>query len=650
MSDQQGPDRILPASALRTWDVDGAVKLRVSNEPPADMQPISVPTFVKRRCEANAAYRALLVKRAGKWVEWTYKQYYDDIVMAAKAFVKLGLQRFHTVSIYGFNSPEWFIADIAAIFAGGLATGLYPTNSADACEFIMSDSSTDILVVEDAKALDKLYLVAKNVPTLKKIVVYNGEGPFDYPDVLSWEQLMDMGRACDDAPLQERIQDQAINQCCTLIYTSGTTGNPKGVMLSHDNILFTCHLATYTLGWHERDERVVSYLPLSHIAAQMVDLWGPMFLGTETWFADKMALKGTLLDTMREVRPTRFFGVPRVWEKFMEGMRDKGRDIKGLKKTISTKCKEAGIQHHLHNKDGIMWKFGQKAIYPKVKEALGLDKCRHFYTGAAPIAQETLVYFLSLDIVILELFGMTEVTGPHCINTLPRRRLGSCGPVCPSLKVMIKDKGENGDGELLLGGRNVMMGYLNREDKTIDDLDDDGWIHSGDIGSVDEQGFVYITGRIKELLITAGGENIAPVPIEDVIKEHLPAMSNAILIGDKRKFLTCFLTFKTVVDASTDAPTKTLSPSAVAWCADVGSSAKTMDDVLRRPDVNIMRAIQKGMDSANAMATSNACRIQKWTILPVDVSIPGGELGPTLKLKRFAFNKKYMNAIDRFYD
>ena len=368
-----------------------------------------------------------------------------------------------------------------------------------------------------------------------------------------------------------------------------------------------------------------------------------------TIFADKMALRGSLLDTLREARPTIFFGVPRVWEKIMEGMLAKGKDVKGLKKKISVACKKAGLDFHLHNKQSLMYTMGQKVVYKKVREALGFDRCVAFFGGAAPLSMECLKYFCSLDIIVLELYGMSETTGPHTINFFNNWKIGTVGPLLSGCKNRLADPDEKGEGEVCMWGRHVMMGYLNRPDKTSEDVDEEGWMHSGDLGSMDSSGFLSITGRKKELIITAGGENVAPVPIEDHIKAQLPCISNAILIGDKQKFLSVFLTFKVVMD--NDSPTNQLSPTAIDWCKDLGrDNITTVDDILSGPDKKIMAAIQMGIDKANKHAVSNAARVQRWTILPTDVSIPGGELGPTLKLKRFYFCKKYNDAIERLYE
>ena len=270
----------------------------------------------------------------------------------------------------------------------------------------------------------------------------------------------------------------------------------SGVMLSHDNIYWTAIVASsQVLKLRYRNETIVSYLPLSHIAGQMMDIWVPIVNLSQVIFADKMALKGTLLATLQEARPTVFFGVPRVWEKIMEGMRAKGRETKGLKKKVADACKKAGLDHHLNNKDTFMFTVGQKAVYSKVREALGLDRCLSFYSGAAPISGETIKYFLSLNIVVHELYGMSEVCGPQSLQTGPRTVVGSVGPTMPGCETMLANKDADGNGEICMKGRNLMMGYLNREDKTTEDIDRDGWLHSGDIGSINADGYIFITGK-----------------------------------------------------------------------------------------------------------------------------------------------------------
>ncbi len=486
-----GPDRIIPCNNYTTVDADGCVKLRI--DPKDNLEPIAFPTHIKKCCQEGGDRVALAVKREGKWVKWTYNQYYVDIRTAAKAFIKLGLEPFHSVAIYGFNSPEWFISALGGIYCGGFSCGLYPTNSASMNKFIMQDSSANILVCEDAAAVDKMWEIVEEVETLKKVIQFSGEPK--RPGVLSWKEFMNEGKEETDKELEHRLRNMAVNQCAVLIYTSGTTGNPKGVMLSHDNILYITRAAVICYKLEEFCEVFLSFLPLSHIAAFMFDMMAPLTIKATTYFADKMALKGTLLEYLKEVRPTHFLGVPRVWEKIMEGMLAKGKDIKGLKKKISVACKQAGIDHHLNHKTGIMYKVGKKVVYSKVREALGLDRTKNFYTGAAPLSPETFKYFLSLDIHILEIYGMSETSGLHIGTTPGMISMGTVGKPSYLNQIKLANVNESGEGEMCMRGRNIMMGYLHREDKTNEDIDEDGYLHSGDLAFVDDNGIVSITGK-----------------------------------------------------------------------------------------------------------------------------------------------------------
>nr|XP_045624269.1 long-chain-fatty-acid--CoA ligase ACSBG2-like isoform X1 [Procambarus clarkii] len=648
-----GPDQIIPTNSIKTWEPTGATKLKIGDQGPSAHTPVSVPTLLKNTAEKYPDTCALSVKRGGEWKNTTYKEYYDQVRIMAKAFIKLGLESYHAVCILGFNSPEWFISDLAAVFAGGFAAGIYTTNTPEACEHCAHNCEAQIWVVEDQKQLDKVLKIRGRLPSLKAIIQYSGKPTVD--GVLSWESAMALGKEQADSELEARLKHMAINQCCTLIYTSGTTGPPKGVMLSHDNITFTAHANCVNADFNPGKEIFLSFLPLSHVAAQMADLYVPMYAGGTCFFAQPDALKGSLAQTLKEVRPTRFLGVPRVWEKIYEKMLEVGRKTTGMKKSIATWAKSLGLETNLRKQRQDFSKpFGYAVanaiVFKKVKALLGLDRCQLFLSGAAPIAPEILRYFHSLDIPLTEIYGMSESTGPHTIGMEKAFKLGSCGRTIPGCYTKLDKPDPEGNGEVCMGGRHVSMGYLHMEDKTNEAIDDEGWLHTGDIGRLDSDGFLFITGRIKELIITAGGENIAPVLIEDNLKAELPCLSNCMLIGDKRKFLSILLTIKTNVNLDSGEPLDTLSSSCVDWCRSVGSMAKTIQDVLAGPDANIMRAIQDGIDRANKLAPSNAQRIQKWTILPRDFSLPGGELGPTMKLKRPVVAQKYCETIERFYE
>lgn len=648
-----GPDQIIPTDNIKTWEPNGVTKVKIGDQGPSAHTPVSVPTLLKKAAEKYPNTNAMCVKRGGEWKTTTYKEYYEQVRIMAKAFIRLGLEPYHGVCILGFNSPEWFIGDLAAVFAGGFAAGIYTTNSPEACEHCARNCEAQIWLVEDQKQLEKVLKIKSRLPSLRTIIQYTGKPTVE--GVISWESAMALGKQQPDTELEARLRRIAVNQCCTLIYTSGTTGPPKGVMLSHDNITWTAHANCINADFHAGKEQLVSFLPLSHVAAQMADIYITMYAGATCFFAQPDALKGSLGQTLKEVRPTRFLGVPRVWEKIHEKMMEVGRKTTGVKKSIATWAKAVGIETNIRKQRQDFSKpFGYSianaVVFKKIKGVLGLDRCELFLSGAAPIAPDIVQYFHSLDIPLTEIYGMSESTGPHTIGMEKAFKIGSVGRTVPGCYTKLDKPDMEGNGEVCMGGRHVSMGYLRMEEKTHEAIDDEGWLHSGDIGRLDSDGFLFITGRIKELIITAGGENIAPVLLEDNLKAELPCLSNSMLIGDKRKFLSVLLTIKTNMNLDTGEPQDSLTPACIDWCRSVGSQAKTLQDILSGPDANVMRAIQEGIDRANKLAPSNAQRIQKWTILPRDFSVPGGELGPTMKLKRPVVVQKYCETIERFYE
>jgi len=647
-----GPDQVIPCNNLITWDPSSAVKIRMENTGQGNIEPVSIPTLVKRNAREVPDYPAMKQKdpKTGEELVWTWADYYTETRSVAKAFIKLGMPRYSSVCILGFNSPEWILANVAAIFAGGFATGIYPTNGPEACRYILEHSRCSVLVVEDQKQLDKVLAFRNDLPELKKIVQYTGTP--SSPGVISWKDLMREGKEEEEDELEARLRGLAVNRCSTLVYTSGTTGNPKGVMLSHDNIIWTCKLAIKNFNI-QKGMRILSYLPLSHVAGQMIDIHAPIVVQGTTFFADKNVMKGSLVDNLGWAKPTVFMGVPRVWEKIMEKMKEKAKDVKGLKKKISTKGKKVGLKCNTEDKETTLYRIFQKILFSKIKMALGLDQCDLFLSGAAPITAETMNYFMSLDIKINELYGMSESTGYHTGNTPDKMKLFTVGHLgCPSKRSKL-DRANNDevtdDKELMMWGRHIMMGYAYREDATRKDMTEDGWLRTGDLVEIDPDGYHFIVGREKDLIITAGGENVAPQPIHDAVKAKLAVVSQVLLLGDKKRFCSTFLTLAVEVDPDTMQPSSNLTPAALDWCRSVGSNANTVEDILSGPDANVMRGIQKGIDAANREAVSNAQKIQKWMILPRDFSIPGGEIGPTMKVKRQAVTKMYQKQIEKIY-
>ena len=460
--------------------------------------------------ESKLRHTTALVACTGE--KWTVKEYYDDCVKTAKSFIHLGLERYESVCILGFNSPEWLMANNGAIFAGGFAAGIYTTNEPAACEYIIAHSSARVVVVDGQKQLDKILEIRSRLPKLKAIVMYR-EDSFSDPagakdaslaKVYTWKDFLKLGDAVSDDTLEARMSAQKPGNCCTLIYTSGTTGNPKGVMISHDNCTWTAssnilHNPTITSG----PLRVVSYLPLSHIAAQIVDIHSPLMCIVDlnkpaaVYFARPDALKGTLKETLIEAKPTVFFAVPRVWEKFAEAMQAKGKEITGLKAKISAfmKGKCAGV--HAASQVGatvghpFLGGFAMKFMKKKAHAAIGLDQARVCLTGAAPIMKHTLDYFGTIGIHILEVYGMSENTGPQnvCQDELlqsgfvRRSHSGRRDEARPR-----RGPRQGGRGRDLLPWPSRHDGYLNNLAKTQESIDsEDAWLHSGDVGAIDPE-------------------------------------------------------------------------------------------------------------------------------------------------------------------
>ncbi|XP_044051319.1 long-chain-fatty-acid--CoA ligase ACSBG2-like isoform X2 [Siniperca chuatsi] len=644
---------LAPADQLWSTSREKAVRLRMEGSGPASETPITIHQAFLDTLETYADHPALASKKEDQWVTVTWRQYYEQCRAAAKSFLKLGLERYHGVGILGFNSPEWFISDVGCIFAGGLATGIYATNSPEACQYVAANCEANILVVEDQKQLNKILQVKDQLPHLKAIVQYKGELQQKAPFLYTWAEFMKLGEDVPEEQLNAVIDSLRANECCTLIYTSGTTGKPKGVMLSHDNLIWTSRRAATVLNIYYGEEVVVSYLPLSHVAAQMFDMWMCVCFAVTTYFAEPDALKGSLVNTLKEARPTCFLGVPRVWEKMQEKMKATGAKASPMRRSVAAWAKSIGLQYNYSVMNGenlVPWGFmlANNLVFKKVRAALGLDRCKYCFTGAAPITKETLEFFMSLNIPLLELYGMSESSGPHSVPCNNEYRITSCGKVMPGCKTKLENPDKDGSGEICFWGRHVFMGYLNSPDKTVEALDEDGWLHSGDLGRHDQHDFLYITGRIKELIITAGGENIPPVPIEDAVKSEVPIISNAMLLGDKLKFLSMLLTLKCVTDDNGE-PTDELSPEALAFCQQHSVTAAKVSEIIANKEPAIYKAIQEGMERVNTRATSNAQKIQKWVILERDFSVGGGELGPTMKLRRPIVVKMYQEKINEIY-
>jgi len=654
-----GPDMIRPSSEIKGHLPNCSVKIQFSDVNPACQDdPISVWTMFNNTVQRRADVIALSVLRDGKYETWTYKQYQDDVKSVAKAFLKLGLKRYHGVGIMGVNAPEWNISAVAGIISGGLTTGIYATNSVEATAYVARHSRANIMVLEDQEQLEKIQASSESLPELKHIIQYSGKPAS--PDVISWQQLLEIGRAEPDTHLMERLQDQSVNEPCSLVYTSGTTANPKGVMMSQDNLTWLLRQQGNFYNWPMDKATFVSYLPTSHIAGYLIDIFISMYLGATVHFADKMALQGTLVNTLKDARPTILMGVPRVYEKIHEKLMEVGKKNPGLKKSIADWAKASCYLHHqaeMNGKSGssLSYKLASKTVIAKVKSELGLDQVQSFHSGAAPTSPEIFNYFLSLDIPIQEAYGSTESSAfvgcrHNRYTSSTKSKAGTVGIPIPGMECKIDNPDSTGLGEICSRGRQNCIGYLWEKEKTEELVDAEGWLHLGDLGRLDNQGFLTINGRMKEIIITGAGKNIAPVPIEEKIKaEMVDIISAVMVVGDKRKHLSCILTLRTELDAANQ-PTDVLHPNVIQWARSLGSKATTVSQLLKEKSEAIDASIMKSIQKVNNKADHNALKVHKFMVAPRDFTLAGGELTPTLKMKRFVIQEMYAKEIDKLYE
>jgi len=572
---------------------------------------------------------ALRVKRDGGWRTTTWSAYARDARRVARALIKLGVQPGTGVSLIGYNSPEWLEADVGAILAGAFPAGIYTTNTPEQVRYITDHCDAKVSFADTAEQVEKFVVEQDRLPKLEVVVQMLGkpkEPTRGRLRVIGWEELLTLGDGVPESELEARIAAQKPDDVCTLIYTSGTTGDPKAVMITHTNLVWTAACIAKTLDFTS-NEVTISYLPLSHIAEQMLSIHGPMAMGSVLYFAESLEKLG---ETLAEVRPTLFMGVPRVWEKIQAKMVAAGANAKPVQKKIAAWARRVGLESGYAEQKGearpLLRPIAKKLVFDKVRERLGLNRARVCVTSAAPISRDTLEFFLSLGIPLLEVYGMSECTGPATYSPPDNYRTAKCGICLPGAELKIAE-----DGEVCMRGPHVFKGYLKDPEATKNALDDEGWLHSGDIGVIDKDGFLQITDRKKDLLITAGGENIAPQVLEGQLK-GVPVIGQAVVIGDRRKYLTALLT---------------LDPERVAAEAKLaGSPATTMAEAAKC--ATFRKHLQKQIDQVNEKL-ARVQTIKKFVIIPSELSIEGGELTPTMKVKRKVVNEKYKSEIESMY-
>jgi long-chain acyl-CoA synthetase len=575
---------------------------------------------------------ALRHKDAGVWKDITWAEYGETVRRAANGLLATGFQPFDKMALLCRNRPEWFFADLACMCARGTTAPIYVTSSPEQVAYVIGHSDSKMAVVENEDELQKVLKMRADLPGLQRIILIDGSSGEEGDFVLTWGELLRAG----DSGIADVASAAKPEDVATFVYTSGTTGPPKAVMLTHSNIWWTCtHSEQHIPIGGGGSARALSYLPLSHIAERMVSHLLQIYYGTQTWFGSVESL----LADLRDCRPTYFFGVPRVWEKFFGRIQTRiSANPKDLKLRLATKAIEVGkrvteaeqqavargekttdarIPLSLKARHAVL----DKLVLHRIRTAMGLGDCRLPLSAAAPINPELVWFFHSIGLKIAEGYGQSEDCGPTTWNPADAVRIGTVGTPLLGIELKLAE-----DGEILVKGGNVTPGYYKDGDETRELLDVDGWMHSGDIGRLDENGYLAITDRKKDLIITAGGKNIAPQEIENRIKLH-ELVSQAVVIGDRRPFLTALITLD-----EGDAP---------AWAARYGVATVGDDRTLAELD--------GALEAVNA-SLSKAEGVKKFRVLDRDFLQEEDEVTPTLKVKRKRINEIYAEVIEDMYD
>lgn len=594
------------------------------------MSATTIPGRLYEHAQHQGSNSALWYLRDGQWKSITWKGYYERCRSFAASLLHEGYTRGDCVAIIGNNCPEWVIADVGAMFIRCVPTGIYQTSTTEQTGYIAGHCEAKVIVVEDDEHLEKVTSVRAQLPKLKKIVVIKPSTKLNPAEgIVSFEEFCQLGQG-READVESNMRSIVEEDLATLIYTSGTTGPPKGVMLSASNLAKTAEIAINMVSGVRPDDCLVSYLPLSHIAEQLLSIHVPISAGISVWFCDSM---DKVKDTLLKARPTLFLGVPRVWEKFRNALEQKFTEATGLKGAIIGWSRTVGMsagqalldQGAIGGVLGMKHSIAKKLFFSKLAKQLGLDRLRIAISGAAPIGKDVLEFFLSCGIVVHEVYGLSECTGPATMNMPDPRgtRLGTVGKILPGTEVKIAS-----DGEILIKGPHIFQGYYKNPDATREALVD-GWLQTGDIGQF-EDGFLRITDRKKDLLITAGGKNVAPQNIEKLLRK-IPGVSQAVVIGDRQKYLAALLT---------------LDMEQAPKMAQQRSWPTAPETLVEHPD--FLKYIESGIEEANNQLARYES-IKKFVVLPRDFTLETGELTPSQKLKRKVVYEKYAKQIESMY-
>jgi long-chain acyl-CoA synthetase len=589
----------------------------------------------RQRCQELKTKVAHREKDYGIWLAYTWNDFYEHARLIGLGLVALGLKRGEVVSILSEDNKEWIYTDLGVQSVGGISSGVYTTDSSKQLAYLVNDSDSRFLFVENDEQLDKYLSVKDQMPGLAKVIVYDREGLHDFSDekVIFLDDLYRAGREflkTNPDRFDEEIAKSDPKDTAILVYTSGTTGPPKGAMISHQNIIVSIIGSVLTLPVEDTDEQLC-FLPLCHILERLISVFTPIGLRSTVNFAESPE---TVFDNVREVSPHVFTAVPRVWEKIYSRVTIMANEATGIGKWSYRRALAAGRARAeaLENGDPVpvatrlSYAFWDFMVLKNLRRMLGFERLRRGTTGAAPISPDLLRWYKSVGITVLEGYGMTESSGVISVNLIERYKTGSVGPAVPGGQVRIAP-----DGEIQYKGGNVFKGYWNKPEKTAETISDDGWLKTGDVGKIDNEGFVTVTGRVKDIIITAGGKNITPAEIENRLK-FSPYISDAVVIGDKRKFLSCLI----MIDQE-----------------NVEKFAQE-----RRVPFNDFRSLCAAQEVRDliggvvAETNSEFARVEQikdFRLIDVLLTAEDDELTATMKLKRSFVEQKHKKLIDDMY-
>jgi long-chain acyl-CoA synthetase len=597
---------------------------------------------VKARAQAQPDGVAMRQKSLGIWQEITWAEYWDATETAAFALMALGVEPGDRVAIHSENRPEWLVADAACIAVRAICMGLYPTNPAPEVQYLLANSGSKVLIAEDQEQVDKALAVIDDLPELDKIVYLEQRGVdvYDHPTLMSWDEFMELGRSRRDedrAELEARMHAVDADDVAYLIYTSGTTGPPKGAMLTVRNVQYAFDLLESAEGFVDPPpgpgDELVSYLPLCHVYEKAFGHWLNAAAGTVTNFGESL---DTLNADLREIQPTVLAAVPRIWEKMHAGVLIRMGSASRLKKAVygywMGVARRTG--RRLVENQGVWtapmrlrYRLGYAFLYRALLERLGLKNCRHGITAAAPIAPEIIEFFMGIGVPVFEAYGMTESSAIGTTNRDGRVRLGTVGEPYPGVELRLDDQ----TGEILMRHDGVFAGYWRNPEASASVVDAEGWLHTGDVGEWVNGTHIKIVDRLKDIIITAGGKNISPSEIENVLKMS-PFVGEAIVIGDRRKFLSALIgiDFDTVSQ----------------WAQRKRLPHTTYRDLSEKPEVREL--IQGVVNEVNRQFASVE-QVKKFTLLTWELDHDQGELTATQKVKRSVIADRFADEIEAMY-